>query len=275
MSLIEKHAKVAKQHPKMLHFIQAGSMIHAYNEDAILLNRICGYQLTLQGKSAEPYVKTAFKASAVNIVMSLLREKARLMSAVYIEDDEGQNGLRRTKTLTFRNYMSKEEFVDSSDVASEIQKKIDYQAHEETRLLQGLRTKRNDRFELHAKANKLHFWLNLCVSKYMPKIFRSSYGVQLITFWGKIVEGANKLRNIPVPIKEKPLEYQKAKERIFFEISVSIDTLKDVIDAVWNIKGWKNARQYRFVRTRLDELGRIAGGLIVKNNQLAKLAVAS
>ena len=266
VSIIEHYLKSNKKHPKIIHFIQAGNMTHAYNEDAIILNRLFGYEVTLQGGGGEPYVKTAFKTTTINQVISTLKEKSRLMSFVHEKDDSEPSGYKKIKEVTFSNYISKQEFVDESDVIAEIQKKTDYKLHEETRLLQGFKDKKNDRFQLHHKAAKLQIWFNLCVSKYMPKIFRTSYGVQLTTLWIDLIKSLNKLRNIPNQIKEIIKEYQRTKERIFFEISVALDTLKDIIDAIWGIKGWKNTRQYRFVRMRVDELGRMTNGLIVKND---------
>lgn len=272
MSLFEQWEKYNKKHPKVIHLIKSGNMIHVYNEDAMILSRVFGYRVTLAGGSGVPYLKASFSKEAVNKVMSIMKDKRKFMSFLYEKDQDGI--YKKIKEVTFSHSYNKQDFMDDAYIQTEIQHIINTEEAKNTKLQhQGLNQLKDERFTLHHKAYKLSFWFNSSVSKYMPAIFRNSYGTQLINAWTQTMSYINELRNISASTKENIEKYSLVKNSIYFKLSTQIDTLKDIVRAIGSIKGWKNKRHFYFIALRVDEIGKIIWGLkrqLIANTQEQK-----
>lgn len=270
MAIYDNFKPIAQSNADKVVMIVSGAMVHCFNEDAILLNRLLSHRISLLGKQ-EKYLKTAFRREALNKVVGQIKEKLKL-SVVIFEKTKDSEELALFRQFQYKSAYRKADFATSNDVELVIQEIENFNEQQEVVTINQVRRRGERGFQLHAKTTRLFRWIALAVSKYLPSIYRPSMGTGFVNEWQSTVRQINKLRNIPDYIKVDANELVRHRSVIIKQISVHIDTMKDVAEAIFHVRGFKNRRQYHYVMLRLSEIGRIASGLHHANSQKAATA---
>ncbi|MFA6395666.1 MAG: hypothetical protein WCW84_06830 [Sulfurimonas sp.] len=274
MALVELYETV-KNDRKMI-LIKTDKNFHTFGEDALLISRMLGWRLELLGKD-KPYIKLMFKAPYLKGVMQKLHDEHRLGIVVYeaIQTQDGEEKLTRISANREKDgRIAKHEYIGPDEVRLHIQRMVEETEEFTTAKLKKIRTGSEQTFLLHKKSKNLSRWFFLSTSRYMPKAYRNSLGSGLMTTWTSLMHEINKIRNIPPHLKEKEHAFL-SYSTILSECSTYIDTLKDYVDAVFHVGGWKNYRQYRFINLRLIEIGKLTQGVLsAATKRFKALAVA-
>jgi hypothetical protein len=248
----------------------SGAMVHCFDEDAVLLNRLLSHRLSLLGKQSK-YLKTAFRREAMNKVIGQIKERLKL-SVIVFEKSKDSDDLALFRQFAYKSPYRKADFATANDVQSTIHEIENYNEQQEVITINQVRRRGERGFQLHAKTTRLFRWISLSVSRYLPNIYRQSMGSGFVNEWQNAVRQINHLRNIPDHVKTDMMTLVRHRAEILKRVSVHIDTMKDFAEAIFQVKGFKNRRQYRYILLRLSEIGRIASGLQFANSQKATAA---
>lgn len=231
--------------------IVSKTMSQAFNEDAILLNRLFGYKLILLG-SNEQYLKVNFPSRINNKIVQKLKEELKLKSAIVEKVEEKKFNI---KLVEPKKHISKGQFVSSDDVQSAIQQLIDLNEQYRDFTINQIQRGAKNEYQLHIKAKELFQVISVNLYKYVPKKSMWLFDI-FIKEWNELLKNINLTRNMGKDEKGKYLVHQK--------ISAILDTLKDYIDCLYNAKAFSNHKQYTFTYSSVVEIAKINRGILNK-----------
>ncbi len=168
----------------------------------------------------------------------------------------------------FPTKLRKADYVRRSDVVSKIEEIRELSESEAASALQSFNNRSDERFELHEKSKDAFAHVASAILRYMPKAVRPSVGDRYLSEWADLIAEINRLRSVPEYLRDDRGEFVKFKIRILVAIATRVDTLRDLTDAAYSLKGFKNRAQYAFVSTKVAEIGKINRGILAKNERL-------
>lgn len=264
MSLFESSKDFRRDYARDLCIFASDSMVHAFDEDALILHRLLGYRLILLGTDT-PYIKTSFSLSALNRVTKRIADVVKLPIRIYSVLPDAT--IQEKRYITFRSALVKSDYVRSSDVVAKMSEIREFGEHEKSVAVQNFQIRTDERFELHEKTKDCLDRIIAAITRYMSKAYRASIGDRYIGEWVGLMSETNRLRSIPEHIRSNYGELVRYKINILIRISVMIDTLRDLTDSVFAFRGFKNRDQYLFLQLRISELGKINRGILLVNEK--------
>lgn len=232
--------------------IITNNMCQCFNEDAVLMNRILKYKLTLLRKDTEEYVKVNFPKSRLNSIVDKIKKEQRLNIAIAIKKTDDYFDVKLIKT---DRAIHKSQFVTKDDVESSIIFLIENEECYKDFTIRQVQRGAKAEYQLHIKATEMFKLVSSTLYNYVPK--KHKWMHELFTKeWADMIKNVNLTRNFGGDIRSKCLTHHK--------ISAILDTLKDYTNSIYEIKGFKNSKQYFHIYQTITEIAKINRGILSK-----------
>lgn len=251
---IYQHFKeLTKTYSNHILMFKAGAMVQVFDEDAVLLNRLLGYKLNLLG-TKEAYLRAGFPYNILEKVIKQIKSDLKLQVAFFIKDGEE---MTLEREHSFKTQMKKADYVNQGDIQAAISEIQVNEKQINTVIVSKNSTRKNDGFLLHTKMLKLFVFISASITRYMPRVYKTSLGQSYLSEWVLVMKEINQLRNLPSFMKNDSRKILEFKSTVYSKISSSIDLLKDLSEAVYRIRGFKNKKSFQYLMLELTELGRL------------------
>lgn len=227
------------------------TLCSVFNEDAIIISRLFpDKKITMLGVG-ERYLKLTFPTKMLN---NIIKEIKTRISGEVATIENFDTITPNIKFHTTKYYEPKSRFVKEDDVFSHIQNKIDDKNQDFDFVANEIQRGIKKDYQLHTKT--IEFYKNFVKNSksYIAAKHRDFYNIVLSNISSLILK-INLTRSIK--------DHEKRNE-IYREISSIIDTTKDYFEILYEVKAFKNYKQYKYLLGLVIEIGKINNGLLNK-----------
>lgn len=257
--IIDHHnkLKLLPEHKGKILIYETGKMSQVFNEDALILNRLFDYKVSVLGQLSTDegingqYLKVSFPTSRLKAITKKIKETIQI-NFIHFKR-KNQEIFSTFYYSSFKQVGKKQEFLKADDVHHFINNFNDNKESQRDYTVNQIKRGARKDYQLHRKIVDFASFLPRAFINSKYKIF---YQELFIKNYNDILLLVNKTRN----------KYSQNQKNIFYlEISSLIDTLKDLSDILYKTKGFKNQKQHNLIYVSLSEIGRINSGLVKKN----------